>query len=132
MSLNFQLDASSVAPLYEQVVVAIRTYIVNGALQPGDRLPTVRALAGQLAINQNTIMRAYNILRADGLIEAHSGQGTRVARGVGVSDSTMRANGLRTLAMQSVSDGIARGYTPAELEAAFIAQLARWREENSP
>src|SRR5438094_709281 len=127
MSLNVQLDASLSAPLYEQVVTAIRTHIVNGALQPGDRLPTVRALAAQLAINQNTIVRAYSILHADSLIEAHSGQGTRVARGVGSSASAMRANDLRALAMQSVSDGIARGYAPAELEAAFIAQLARWR-----
>ena len=129
--LNLQLDAGLSAPLYEQLVAAIRIHIVKGALQPGDRLPTVRALAAQLAINQNTIVRAYSVLRADGLIEAHSGQGTRVARGVGASASAMRANDLRALAMQSVSDGIARGYSPAELEAAFIAQLARWRAENA-
>jgi molybdate-binding protein/DNA-binding transcriptional regulator YhcF (GntR family) len=131
MTLNFQLDASLSAPLYEQLVAAIRTNIVNGALRPGDRLPTVRALAAQLAINQNTIVRAYNLLRAEGLIEAHSSQGTRVARGVSASASAMRANDLRALAMQLVSDGIARGYAPAELEAAFIAQLARWRAENA-
>ena len=53
-------------PFYEQVKEDLRRLVVSGALQPGDKLPSVRELAAQLAINPNTIQRAYRELEAEG------------------------------------------------------------------
>lgn len=69
------IDNRDPRPLYEQVVDGFRTLIVAGALQPDDRLPSVRSLAGQLAINPNTIQRAYRQLEAEGWIATVPGKG---------------------------------------------------------
>ena len=53
----------------------LRQQIATGILQPGDRLPSVRELAAQLAINPNTIQRAYRELEADGWVESQAGRG---------------------------------------------------------
>ena len=65
-------------PFYEQVREELRRLVVSGALRPGDRLPSVRELAGQLAINPNTIQRAYRELEAEGYISSVPGKGSFV------------------------------------------------------
>ena len=67
-------------PFYEQVKEDLRRLIVSGALRAGDKLPSVRELAGQLAINPNTIQRAYRELEAEGYIVSVPGKGSFVAR----------------------------------------------------
>ena len=66
-------------PIYEQVKDELRRLVVSGALKPGDRLPSVRELAGQLAINPNTIQRAYRELEAEGYIISVPGRGSFAA-----------------------------------------------------
>ncbi len=63
-------------PFYQQVMRQIKQMIATGALQPGDRLPTVRELAAQLVVNPNTVARAYLDLEHDGVVETRRGQGT--------------------------------------------------------
>ena len=65
-------------PFYEQVKEDLRRLVVSGALRPGDKLPSVRELAGQLAINPNTIQRAYRELEAEGYICSVPGKGSFV------------------------------------------------------
>ena len=67
-------------PIYEQIQSELRRLMLTGALPPGSRLPSVRELAGQLAINPNTIQRAYRELEADGYILSVAGQGSFVAQ----------------------------------------------------
>ena len=67
-------------PFYEQVKADLRRLVVSGAMQPGEKLPSVRELAGQLAINPNTIQRAYRELEAEGYIVSVPGKGSFVAR----------------------------------------------------
>ena len=66
-------------PFYEQVKEDLRRLIVSGALRAGDKLPSVRELAGQLAINPNTIHRAYRELEAEGYIVSVPGKGSITA-----------------------------------------------------
>ena len=73
------LDYRDTRPIYEQVRDGLRKLMVTGMLRPGDKLPSVRALAMQLAINPNTIQRAYSELEAEGYILSVSGKGTFVA-----------------------------------------------------
>ena len=62
-------------PIYEQVKDDLRRLVVTGAMQPGEKLPSVRALATQLAINPNTIQRAYNELETSGYCCSVPGKG---------------------------------------------------------
>ncbi|MCU1537196.1 MAG: transcriptional regulator, GntR family [Humibacillus sp.] len=76
---GLRIDPASHAPPFEQVRTQLTDLIETGRLLPGDRLPTVRALAAHLGIATNTVARSYKVLEADGLVEAHSRAGTRVA-----------------------------------------------------
>ena len=67
-------------PTYEQIQSELRRLMLTGALPPGSRLPSVRELAGQLAINPNTIQRAYRELETDGYILSVAGKGSFVAQ----------------------------------------------------
>lgn len=66
-------------PIYEQVRDGLRTLIVSGALAGGEKLPSVRELAGQLAINPNTIQRAYRELEQEGYLCSVPGKGSFAA-----------------------------------------------------
>ena len=69
----------------------LRQQIAAGILQPGDRLPSVRELAAQLAINPNTIQRAYRELEADGWVESQAGRGCFVrAAGAPEADALLK------------------------------------------
>ncbi|HQX75199.1 MAG TPA: substrate-binding domain-containing protein, partial [Thermoflexales bacterium] len=128
--LKIKLADGDPQPLYKQIAFAIRDQIARGDLRPGDSLPTVRDLARQLAINPNTVVRAYNILNGDGVIEAHSRQGTRVTGAA--SQELMQASRqaeLRLMASRFIGESLARGFTPAEVEAAFLAQGSAWQDK---
>lgn len=75
ISLNYR-DAR---PIYEQVKDGLRQLVMTGALQPGDRLPSVRTLASLLAINPNTIQRAYESLEQEGYLYTVAGKGSFAA-----------------------------------------------------
>ena len=74
------LDYRDVRPIYTQVVFRFREQIISGILQPGDKLPSVRELAAELAINPNTIQRSYRQLEAEGWIATVPGKGCFVCR----------------------------------------------------
>ena len=67
-------------PIYEQIQTELCRLMLTGVLPPGSKLPSVRELAGQLAINPNTIQRAYRELEADGYILSVAGKGSFVAQ----------------------------------------------------
>ena len=69
------LDYRDARPIYAQLISGFQEQILSGILQPGDKLPSVRELAGQLAINPNTIQRAYRELEYDGWIATVAGKG---------------------------------------------------------
>ena len=75
LSLNYR-DAR---PIYEQVKDGLRRLVITGAIAPDDKLPSVRSLASSLAINPNTIQRAYEALEREGYIYTIAGRGTFAA-----------------------------------------------------
>ena len=77
-----RLQVASGVPITRQITDAIRAQIACGAVAPGDRLPSVRELARQLAVNQNTILRVYEHLTAEGLLDRRHGDGTYVSDSV--------------------------------------------------
>ncbi len=70
------LDFRDPRPIYEQVKQSLRRLIVSGVLTPEEKLPSVRELASQLAINPNTIQRAYRELEQEGYIVSIQGKGS--------------------------------------------------------
>src|SRR5262245_56934619 len=74
-----RIEPTSGVPITRQIMDQIRAQVAAGALSPGDRLPSVRDLARELTVNQNTVLRVYERLTVDGLIERRHGNGTFVA-----------------------------------------------------
>lgn len=72
------IDYNDKRPIYEQVVERFQTLIINGALEPNEKIPSVRSLAIQLSINPNTIQRAYMELEREGFIYSIKGRGNFV------------------------------------------------------
>jgi GntR family transcriptional regulator len=79
-TMRFRLDRQSGLPAYRQLVEQVRHALRLGVLCPGDQLPTVREVVKQIAINPNTVHRAYRELEQQGLTEGRQGSGTFVKR----------------------------------------------------
>lgn len=119
ISLNYR-DAR---PIYEQVKDGLRHLVVTGALQAGDKLPSVRALASSLAINPNTIQRAYAALEEEGYVSTTPGKGAFVVRDSG-GETPRRGELLRQFDALS-TELLFLGMTAQEL-----AQRVNRAEEN--
>lgn len=74
------LDYRDIRPIYAQIVDGFREQIATGILQPGEKLPSVRELAAELAINPNTIQRSYRQLEMEGWIVTMQGKGCFVCK----------------------------------------------------
>ena len=80
--IEFHLDSNSGVPPYLQVVQQVRHALRLGLLVEGDRLPTVKEVVARLAINPNTVLKAYRDLEHAGLVSGRAGIGTFVTRGL--------------------------------------------------
>jgi GntR family transcriptional regulator len=114
-SLRFRLDLHSGVPVYRQIIDQVRGGMASGSLVAGDQLPTVRQLAVDLAINPNTVARAYRELELGGLLETHQGTGTFIS-----AQKIKRGNAERERQLtQIVEDCVARagaaGFTVEDL-----------------
>ena len=81
--IDFRLDARSGVSTYMQIVHQVRHALRLGLLRPGDQLPTVKDVVGSLAINPNTVLKAYRELERDGLVVGRPGLGTFVLKTLG-------------------------------------------------
>jgi GntR family transcriptional regulator len=80
--IEFRLDSRSGLPAYLQIVQQVKHALRLGLLVPGDQMPTIRELVASLAINPNTVMKAYRELEMEGLIGGKPGLGTFVLQGL--------------------------------------------------
>jgi GntR family transcriptional regulator len=80
--IHFHLEGRSGVPTYMQLVHQVRRAIRNGTLRTGDRLPTAREVVAALAINPNTVLKAYSQLEVEGLVASRPGLGTFIAEGI--------------------------------------------------
>ena len=94
---RFRLDSSSGVPPYLQLVHQVRQSLLLGYLREGDRLPTVKDVASDLAINPNTVVKAYRQLEHEGLRQRQAGPGHFHHRHL-VPSPTRRAAGLARVA----------------------------------
>lgn len=73
-----ELDLASSDPPYEQLRSQVIALVLTGALRPGDRLPSIRQLAGDLGVSSGTVARAYRELEVEGVVRGHGARGTTV------------------------------------------------------
>jgi len=108
--------------LYEQLIDNIRKLILGGVIVPGEKLPSVRALAKELCINPNTIQKAYNELERQGVILTLPGRGSVVLADTGDLRKEQLAKtgeALETVAREAVSTGILKSEFMDLAEAAW-------------
>ena len=121
-----QLNYRDPRPIYEQVKSEFRRLILSGALPRGEKLPSVRELAGSLAINPNTIQRAYRELEAEGCIISMPGKGSFVADAADIARQKRQA--AEQALRQALADLRALGCSAKDLDALY----AQMREELEP
>jgi GntR family transcriptional regulator len=102
-------------PVYRQIIDQVRGAIASGLLSAGDQLPTVRQLAVDLAINPNTVVRAYRELELGGLLETHQGTGTFISTQKMKRADAERERQLAQIVADCVSRAGAAGFTVDEL-----------------
>lgn len=79
----FRIDPAANQPLFAQLAAQVRAAVADGSLRPGERLPAARDLAALLEINLHTVLRAYQDLRNEGLLELRRGRGAVVTARAG-------------------------------------------------
>src|ERR1700741_80701 len=118
--IQFHLDAASGVSPYQQVVRQVRHALRLGLLREGDQLPTVKDVVAQLAINPNTVLKAYRELEHDGLVAARPGVGTFVTRTL--ADDSLAAHGpLRRSLETWLAKARRAGLDEESIEALFQA-----------
>jgi GntR family transcriptional regulator len=116
--IEFTLDGRSGISPYLQVVQQVRQALRLGLLREGDQLPTVKDVVATLAINPNTVLKAYRELERDGLVSARPGIGTFVTRSL-VGDSLAAHEPLRRDLDRWIARARAAGVDDESIEALF-------------
>jgi GntR family transcriptional regulator len=114
-AFQLKLDLRSGVPVYRQIIDQVRAGMAAGTLSAGDQLPTVRQLAVDLAINPNTVLRAYRELELGGMLETHQGTGTFISEKKITRNNAERERQLAQLAGEFASRAGAAGFTVEEL-----------------
>jgi GntR family transcriptional regulator len=130
-----RIEPSSSAPIYRQIMDQIKYQIAAGMLKAGDKIPSVRQLAGQLAVNQNTILKVYNELCREHILQVDRGNGTIVAQGNTTTPMSDRKKAVAALLREAVVQAIHLGIPPEQthtlLEKEYRAILAERAESLS-
>jgi len=118
--IEFRLDRGSGVATYLQLVHQVKQALRLDVLRPGDRLPTAKEVVDQLAINPNTVLKAYRELEREGLVAPKPGLGTFVQRTLGGTSVTERSR-LRDSLAAWVTDARTAGLDAEDVEALFAA-----------
>ena len=127
--LLLQIDFRSGLPIYTQIVNQVQAQVASGVLQPGDQLPTVRALAEELRVNFNTVARAYRILDEARIISTQQGRGTYITE-IPPPNITkkLRMEALEELTRRFISEAMRLEFSKTEIHQMVREQLKSWME----
>ncbi len=122
--IEFSLDKRSGVATYMQIVQQVEQAMRLGRLTPGDRLPTAAEVVGRLAINPNTVLRAYRELESRGLVEPRPGLGTFVRRSLARPRDPALERGLAAWVREAREAGLGPDDIRALVESALAGGLA--------
>ena len=126
--IEFHLDQRSGVAPYLQLVQQVRQALLLGLLSEGDQLPTVKQVVAKVAINPNTVLKAYRDLEREGLVAPKPGVGTFITRTLG-RDSLAEHEPLRRDLTAWLARARAAGLTEAGIEALFTSTFRATAEE---
>ena len=121
--LLLRVDPNDARPLYAQLMDEVRRAIATSVLRPGDAVPSIRQLSGDLRINPLTVKQAYDELEREGVLAARRGLGTFVADGVSLVDA--RDDVARAVAERALRDAHRHGLGAAALLVAIREAVRR-------
>jgi GntR family transcriptional regulator len=116
--IEFHLDARSGVAPYRQLIHQVRQALRLGLLHEGDQLPKVKDVVAGLAINPNTVLKAYRDLEREGLVRARPGQGTFIIRPLPRTDPAAQARFLGSMT-DWLRSARAAGLGPDDIEAIY-------------
>lgn len=129
VTVQFHLNPSSGVSFYVQLIQQVQQGLQFGILKAGDRLPTVKEVVAQVAVNPNTVLRAYRELEHDGLVVSKPGLGTFVAAAIPPALAAASYRSLRTDLERWIQAARARGLDDRKLAALFEHVLRENAEE---
>jgi GntR family transcriptional regulator len=116
--IEFQLDPTSGVATYLQLVQQVHQALQLGLLEPGDQLPTAQQVVAKLAINPNTVLKAYRDLEREGLVRPRPGQGTFVVGTLPRKDPAAQARYLASMTAW-MHQARGAGLGPDDIEAIY-------------
>ena len=116
--IEFQLDAASGVATYLQLAQQVRDALRLGLLEPGDRLPTAQQVVAKLAINPNTVLKAYRDLEREGLVRGRPGMGTFVIRTLPGTDPAAQGQFLAAMT-DLLRSARSAGLGPDDIESIY-------------
>jgi GntR family transcriptional regulator len=130
--LLLQIDFRSGLPIYTQIVNQVQAQVLGGYLEPGDQLPTVRALAEELRVNFNTVARAYRLLDEARIISTQQGRGTYITEipPPKVSER-LRRESLEALTKRYIAEAMRLDFSKVEISKMVREQLKTWKQSDA-
>jgi len=126
--LILQIDFRSGLPIYTQIVNQVQAQVAGGILEPGNQLPTVRALAEELRVNFNTVARAYRILDEARIISTQQGRGTFIIETPPPKvTERLRRESLEALTQRFISEAMRLEFSEDEISEMVKEQLKIWK-----
>ena len=113
--IKFVLDPKAGIPYYRQIIDQIKFGIASGNLKAGERLPTVRALAVELAVNLNTVSKAYNELEIQKILETQQGSGTFIGKANISIPAKEKSRKLRSICNEFITIAFSYGFSADEI-----------------
>jgi GntR family transcriptional regulator len=127
--IEFHLDSRSGVAPYQQLIQQVRHALRLGLLKEGDRLPTVKDVVARIAINPNTVLKAYRELEFEGLVQPRPGLGTFVTRTLGDDEAMAAHEPLRHELEAWFAKARAAGLDDESVEALFVSAFRRFSTE---
>ena len=131
--MRLRIEPSSGVPISRQIADQIRSQCAARALKPGDRVPSVRELARELAVNQNTVLHVYERLTAEGWLETRQGSGTFVKANPGArGHKNAQTQSLLAQLRQAVQQARLLGISSEELHEMLTASMTLEMDSDVP
>jgi GntR family transcriptional regulator len=128
--MQLSVDVDNGMPIYEQLVRQVKYAVAEGVVIPGQMIPSVRDVARQLAINPNTVQRAYQQLQAEEIIESLRGRGMAVCLGAKKQCQTDRQTLLGERLMAVIEEAVRSGLDSDRLREMFERGLSKAIRKN--
>lgn len=119
----FQVDPANGVAIFDQVTRQVKFAVARGAIRPGNMVPSVRELAKELAINPNTVARAYQQLQSDGVLEGVRGMGLEVAADAVKLCRAERLKLIQARVRHALVEALQSGLEPNDLRALVEKEL---------